>query len=420
MTAHDSSPDSPGESPGDAPGALDGVKVLDLMWVVAGPTATRLLADFGATVVRVESANRVETARGIGPFHNNEQGVDHSGLFGNMNVNKLGLSLNLATEEAREVLLDLVRWCDILCESFSPRAMRGWGMDYDALRQIKPDLIMLSTCLFGQDGPLSSVAGFGTMGAAIGGFIALAGSPGGDPVGPYSAYTDYLSPRFSVPALLAALDHRDRTGEGCYIDQAQAESSLHFMSTALLDYTVNGRVPALVANDDLQMSPHGVFPAAGDDEWVAVAVRDETDWRSLSLAIGRPEWADDASYADAAARRAANDEITAAITQWTQQRSAFETERILQSVNIPAHAVQTSEMAFADPQLQHRNHFITLDHPVHGQTVIEAAKGYLSETPPAYRTAAPTFGRDNDHILRQILNYDDERIAQLAIADALT
>ena len=243
----------------DESGALAGLKVVDLMWVVAGPTATRLMADFGATVVRIESANRIETARGIGPFHNNAQGLDHSGLFGNMNVNKLGLSLNLATEEGRGVLMDLIRWCDVLCESFSPRAMRAWGMDYESLRELRPDLIMLSTCLFGQDGPLSNVAGFGTMGAAIGGFIALAGSPGDDPAGPYSAYTDYLSPRFAVPAILAALDHRDRTGEGCYIDQAQAESSLHFMSTALLDYTVNGHVPELVGNVDRQMAPHGVY-----------------------------------------------------------------------------------------------------------------------------------------------------------------
>ena len=288
----------------DESGALAGLKVVDLMWVVAGPTATRLLADFGATVVRIESANRIETARGIGPFHNNAQGLDHSGLFGNMNVNKLGLSLNLATEEGRGVLMDLIRWCDVLCESFSPRAMRAWGMDYESLRELRPDLIMLSTCLFGQDGPLSNVAGFGTMGAAIGGFIALAGSPGDDPAGPYSAYTDYLSPRFAVPAILAALDHRDRTGEGCYIDQAQAESSLHFMSTALLDYTVNGHVPELVGNVDRQMAPHGVYACSGDDEWVAIAVRDNADWSRLCMALGQPGLADDARYADAESRLA--------------------------------------------------------------------------------------------------------------------
>ena len=400
--------------------ALEGVKVVDLMWVVAGPTATRMLADFGATVVRIESSNRVETARSIGPFHDNGQGPDHSGLFGNMNANKLGLSLNLATEEGRGVLLDLVRWCDVLCESFSPRAMRNWGMSYDDLREIKPDLIMLSTCLFGQDGPLSDVAGFGTMGAAIGGYIALAGNPGGDPIGPYSAYTDYLSPRFAAATVLAALDHRDRTGEGTYIDQAQAESSLHFMSTALLDYSVNGRVPLPCGNDDPVMAPHGVYPAQGDDKWVAVAVRDDSDWSRLCRAIDRPDLAADRRFANAVSRRHNQANADAAIAAWTAQRSAQQAERELQWAGVPAGMVQNSADCLADPQLQHRGHFITLDHPVHGSTTIEAAKARMSATPARYRTSAPPWGRDNDQVLRQILNYDDEKIAQLAIADALT
>ncbi len=401
-------------------GALAGVKVLDLMWVVAGPTATRAMADFGATVVRIESANRIETARGIGPFHDNAQGPDHSGLFINMNVNKLGLSLNLATEEARAVLLDLIKWCDVLTESFSPRAMRAWGMDYESLREIKPELIMLSTCLFGQAGPLSRVAGFGTMGAAIGGYIALAGNPGGAPIGPYSAYTDYLSPRFALPTILAALDHRDRTGEGLYIDQAQAESSLHFMSAALLDYTVNGRVPELIGNLDRDMAPHGCYAAAGDDDWVAIAVRDEADWGNLCAAMSTPELATDDRFGSLEARRANEDELNELVASWTQRHAALEVEFMLQAFGVPAHAVSNSTQAAADPQLRHRGHFIPMEHPVHGQTTIEAAKAQMTATPPSYRSVAPSIGRDNDLVLREILGYDDERIAELAIADALT
>ena len=401
-------------------GALAGLKVLDLMWVVAGPTATRAMADFGATVVRIESANRIETARGIGPFHNNAQGPDHSGLFSNMNVNKLGLSLNLGTEAARDVLRDLIGWCDVLAESFSPRAMRAWGMDYESLRQDHPDLIMLSTCLFGQEGPLSRVAGFGTMGAAIGGYIALAGNPGEAPVGPYSAYTDYLSPRFSLPTILAALDHRDRTGEGVYIDQAQAESSLHFMSTALLDYTINGRVPELVGNADLAMSPHGCFAAEGDDEWVAIAVRDDADWANLCSAMGMGELTCDDRFADLAARQANELELAEIVSGWTSSRNAVEIEYMLQAFGVPAHAVSNSSAAPDDPQLQHRQHFIAMEHPEHGVTTIEAAKGQMSETPPSYRSSAPSIGRDNELVLREILGYDDEQIANLAIADALT
>ncbi len=401
-------------------GALAGIKVLDLMWVVAGPTATRAMADFGATVIRIESANRIETARSIGPFHDNAQGPDHSGLFGNMNVNKLGLSLNLATSEAREVLLDLIQWCDVLAESFSPRAMRAWGMDYESLRQRKPDLIMLSTCLFGQAGPLSRVAGFGTMGAAIGGYIALAGNPGDAPIGPYSAYTDYLSPRFSLPTILAALDHRDRTGEGLYIDQAQAESSLHFMSTALLDYTINGRVPQLVGNADPDMAPHGCYASQGDDDWVAIAARHDDDWTNLCAAMGMSELTGDDRFADLAARKANEDELSRIISSWTAGRGALEVEYMLQAFGVPAHAVSNSAAAANDPQMRHRDHFQRMQHPVHGETGFEAAKGRMSRTPPSYRSVAPSIGRDNDLVLRDILGYDDERIAQLAIADALT
>ncbi len=401
-------------------GALARIKVLDLMWVVAGPTATRAMADFGATVIRVESANRIETARGIGPFHNNAQGADHSALFGNMNVNKLGLSLNLATSEAREVLLDLIKWCDVLTESFSPRAMRAWGMDYESLKAIKPDLIMLSTCLFGQAGPLSRVAGFGTMGSAIGGYIALAGNPGEAPIGPYSAYTDYLSPRFSLPTIMAALDHRDRTGEGLYIDQAQAESSLHFMSAALLDYTINGRVPQLVGNADPVMAPHGCYATSGDDDWVAIAVRDDADWANLCSAMGHGELTCDDRFADLAARKSNEDELNQIVSDWTADHGAIEVEYMLQAFGVPAHAVSNSAACADDPQLLHRGHFVRMEHPEHGETAFEAAKGRMSETPPSYRSVAPSIGRDNDLVLREILGYDDERIAQLAIADALT
>ena len=401
-------------------GALAGLKVVDLMWVVAGPTATRALADFGATVVRIESANRIETARGIGPFHNDAQGPDHSGLFGNMNINKLGLSLNLATPEARDVLLDLIQWCDVLAESFSPRAMRAWGMDYQSLREIKPDLIMLSTCLFGQEGPLSRVAGFGTMGAAIGGYIALAGHSGSAPVGPYSAYTDYLSPRFALPTILAALDHRDRTGEGIYIDQAQAESSLHFMSTALLDYTIHDRIPQLIGNADPAMSPHGCFATAGEDDWVAIAVRDERDWTNLCAAMQRGDLAVDPRFADLAGRQAHEAQLASLIAEWTAGLDALHIEYMLQAFGVPAHAVSNSAAAAADPQFQHRGHFVQLAHPVHEVTTFEAAKGQMSRTRPSYRSIAPSIGRDNELVLQEILGYDDERIAELAIADALT
>ena len=220
---------------------LNDVKICDFMWVMAGPASTRILADYGATVVRIESPTRVDTARTLQPYHNNQLGPDSSGLFANCNAGKFGISLDLGNPAARAVVHDLVRWADVVTESFSPKAMRAWGFDYESLRKVNPRLIMLSSCLMGQTGPLAKIAGFGNMAAAISGFHNLTGWPDRAPSGVFGAYTDYVAPRFTAMAILAALDHRRRTGEGQYIDQSQAECAIHFLGPAILDYTVNGR-----------------------------------------------------------------------------------------------------------------------------------------------------------------------------------
>ncbi len=221
---------------------LKDVKICDFMWVMAGPASTRILADYGATVVRIESPTRVDTARTLQPYHGNQLTPDSSGLFANCNAGKFGISLDLGNPAARAVVHDLVRWADVVTESFSPKAMRAWGFDYESLRKVNPAVIMLSSCLMGQTGPLAKIAGFGNMAAAIAGFTNLTGWPDRPPCGVFGAYTDYVAPRFTAIAILAALDHRRRTGEGQYIDQSQAECAIHFLGPAILDYTVNGRV----------------------------------------------------------------------------------------------------------------------------------------------------------------------------------
>jgi len=187
---------------------LKDVRICDFMWVMAGPASTRILADYGATVVRIESPTRVDTARTLQPFFGHQLGPDSSGLFANCNAGKLGISLDLGNPAARAVVHDLVRWADVVTESFSPKAMRAWGYDYESLRTINPTVIMLSSCLMGQTGPLAKIAGFGNMAAAIAGFHNLAGWPDRAPAGVFGAYTDYVAPRFTAMAILAALDHR--------------------------------------------------------------------------------------------------------------------------------------------------------------------------------------------------------------------
>ena len=192
------------------------------------------------------------------------------------------------------------------------------------------------------------------------------------------------------------------------------------MSTALLDYTINGRVPQLVGNADPDMAPHGCYAASGDDDWVAIAVRDDADWANLCAAMGMGELTCDDRFADLAARKTNEDELNGIISGWTAGHGAVEIEYMLQAFGVPAHAVSNSSAAAQDPQLQHRGHFVEMEHPEHGTTTFEAAKGQMSETPPSYRSVAPSIGRDNDLVLRDILGYNDEKIAELAIADALT
>src|SRR5205823_8139695 len=198
--------------------------------------------------------------------------------YQNMNAGKLNVSIDLSMPEGRQVVTDLVRWADVMTESFTPGAMAAWGLDYASVREINPSIVMMSSCLMGQTGPLNRFAGYGNLAAAFCGFTGMVGWPDRPPAGPFGAYSDYVSPRFALCALLAALDHRRRTGEGQYLDFAQAEAAVHFLTPALLDYVVNGRVASRNGNADLDMAPHGVYPSAGDDQWVAIACRDDADW----------------------------------------------------------------------------------------------------------------------------------------------
>ena len=396
---------------------LAGLKVLDFMWVMAGPVVTRVLADYGATVIRVESPSRPGAGRSMAPFRGGRFAPQNSLFFDNMNAGKLGLALNLGCEEGRAVARDLARWADVVGESFAPRAFRRWGLDYDSLRALKPDLIMISSSLFGQDGPLSGVSGFGTMGAAVATFIELTGYPDRPPAGPFSAYTDTVAPRFALAALLAALDHRRRTGEGQYIDHSQIESSLHFVAPWLLDYQLTGRVLTRMGNRDPGMAPHGVYPARGDDDWIAVAVRDDADWQRLCAAIERPDLARDSRYGALAGRLARHDDLDAAIAAWTAERAPAEAEAVLQAAGVPAHAVIRASSAVADPQLAHRGHLVRVPHSLHGESVVEGSRFRLSRT-PARIGQPPAVGEHTERVLKDILGYDDERIAALAAAGA--
>ncbi len=388
---------------------LEGLKVADFMWVFAGPFASRMLADLGAEVVRVESTQALDALRTAGNFQDDNTDPDWALQFSNINAGKLGMTLDLGSPDARDLVHDLVRWGDVTLESFSPKAMAAWGYDYESLRAVRPDLIMASSCLMGQTGPHRLLAGFGTMAAAISGFFHLTGWPDREPCGPFMAYTDYVSPRFLLASILAALEHRRRTGDGQYIDLSQAEATMQLQTPAILDYTVNGRVMERAGNDDRAHAPHGVYPVAGDDRWIAIAVTDDRAWKALCEQLGR----DDLAELDGDARRDRRRELDGLVAAWTSDRDGEATMAELQAAGVAAHVVANTDQVVADPQLAHRGHFVEVPHDAMGTTVVEACRLHLDRTPPRTETGAPTLGQHTWQVLTEVLGHDDDTAAAL-------
>jgi crotonobetainyl-CoA:carnitine CoA-transferase CaiB-like acyl-CoA transferase len=378
--------------------------------------STRILADYGATVIRIESLAHIDALRTMRPYLNGKTDVDQSGLFHACNASKRMMSLDFANPEARSVIEDLIGWADIVCESFAPGKLAGMGWGYEALREIKPEMIMLSTCLMGQTGPLAKYAGYGNLAAAVGGFFELTGWPDRDPAGPFGAYTDYIVPKFCVSSLLAAVEHRRRTGEGQHIDVSQAEAALSFVAPALLDYEINGVIASRNGNRDPFYAPHGVYPCVGEEKWIAIAVATQEQWRSLCGALGADKLADDARFATMALRRKNAEQLDDALGKASIKLDATSLEKALQREAVPSHAVLDSAGLCVDAQLIARNHFIERGG---SGAVVESTRTKLSRTPAEVRDGLPLYGRDNHWVLSDLLGYDDERITELVIAGAL-
>jgi crotonobetainyl-CoA:carnitine CoA-transferase CaiB-like acyl-CoA transferase len=397
---------------------LEGLRVLDFTWVYAGPAITKMIADYGATVIRIETAKKLDALRAGGAFKDGEPGIERTAGYGNLNVGKLGLGLDLGFPTARALVRRLVRWADVVVENFTPKTMPAWELDYAHLREIKPDLIMLSSCLQGQTGPESMLAGFGTMGASLAGFGHLTGWPDRPPSAPFGAYTDYTSPRFACAAILAALEHRRRTGEGQYIDLSQVEAPMQLIGAMLLDYRVNGRVARGQGNAHALYAPSGVYPVRGEDRWIALAAPTQECFEALAKLADRG-WAFDPRFATAEARLAHRAALDEQISLWTRDREVDALEGELQAASVPAHRVSTAADLAEDPQLRARGHFVWLEHPLLGSVPFEASRFALSETPAHYRGAGPMIGQHNQKILSEIARLSEDEIAELAASGAL-
>ncbi len=398
---------------------LSGVHVLELGAGAAGPVATKVFAEYGARVIRVESSKRPDFLRVLFLTKDSPHGLDGSPMYVLLNPNKECVSLNMQKPEAVALVKRLVGWADVVCENFAPGVMARWGLDAAALRAAKPDLVFASGCLFGQTGPQRRYPGFGGQGSAIAGFNHLTGWPDREPHGPYGTITDSLSPRYVALAVAAALLRRRRTGEGQSIDLSQIEAGVYSLSELVVRQSAGAGGVARCGNRDENAAPHGVFPCAGEDRWIAIACADDADWAALVAAMGAPDWTRDARWATLAGRKQAEAELEERIGAWTRGFAPHDLMQRLQASGVPAGAVQTFQDLLDDPQLQHRGHWQPLSHVHLGELPFERSGLRLSESPGALTTPGPNLGEHNQAVLGELLGLDADEIARLVESEVV-
>ena len=390
---------------------FEGIRIADFAWVGVGPLVSKYLADHGAEVIRIESSVRPEPLRRAPPFVNDEPGLDNSGYYADFNSSKKCASLNLQHPDGVKIAKRIVEHCDIVTESFTPKAMRAWGMTYDDLCEVRPDLIMISMPMYGLTGPWSMWQGYGHVLQAAAGISHLTAYPGEEPIGTGVAYTDFLVPHFAASALLAALDHRQRTGEGQNIDFGQMEAAIHATETMVLDYTVNGREQEALGAGHPDYHPYGTYQCAArgddDDRWIAITVTNAEELTALAEVADQASW----TSMDAGA-------LDDAIAAWTRTQQAEELMQRLQDGGVPTGVVQTPEDLRNDPQLAHRGHYWMLDHPTMGHRAYDGPSFRLSETPAELTKAAPLLGEDNEYVYKDVVGMSDEEYVEHLVSGA--
>jgi benzylsuccinate CoA-transferase BbsF subunit len=395
-------------------GALSGLKVVEFAVFAAGPVVSKHMANCGAEVIRVEShANPDGFRTHYPPFAGNQPGLDRSGCFAVFNDGKLGVTLNLKTPEGVDLAKRLVARADVVVENFTPGTVDRLGLGYEALRAVKPDLVMLSSCNMGSTGPYARHPGFGSMLSSLGGFTHLTGYEGEIPLLNYGPYIDFIGAGYGLIAVMAALDHRLRTGEGQHIDLSQYETGLQFVAPALLDYSANGHLPDREGNRSAHMAPQGAFPCRGEDAWCTISVTSDADWLALRRAIGDPGWAADSRYATLLGRKAHEAEIEARLAEWTREHTPREVMETLQAAGVPAAVVNTMADLYSDPQLAYRHYWMEIPHRELGPFHYEAGGFALTDTPVEPNLPSPCLGEHNHHVFCDLLGLPDADFAEL-------
>ena len=401
-------------------GALGGLKVLDLSLMFAGPWTTAYLSDFGAEVVRIESSRHPDPARDHPPFKDGIADAGHSYMGLLTGNGKASMTLDLTTESGRQIAYDLVRWADVVTESYSTGAAERMGLGYEKLSRIKPDIIMLSTNLEGRTGPRADSVGFGSDVQGRAGLVDTTGWSDRGSAVPHHAYGDVITPWFGVIAILAALEHRRRTGEGQYIELSMYESLLSLVVVPVLDFSISRAIWRRQGNRSRFATPHGVYACTGEDRWCAITVTSEAQWNAFRKALGNPVWSDDPRFSDLAGRRAHEDDLDRFVSSWTKTLSPDRVAETLQASSIPAAVVQRiDDLMERDVHSRDRGIFCFLPKKGLGPVLHFVAPPKLTRTPSCPKPSA-FVGEHTEWVCKNILKMSPDTYRELIQNSVLT
>ena len=405
---------------------LKGVRIADLTRVWSGPLATRILGDLGAEVIKVEDLRsrglywqtgaEEQDSTGLGLFPEGkpgEQPWNRSGTFNDYNRNKYGVTLDLNTEPGKELFKRLVAVSDVVIENYTPRVMKNFGLEYPALREVNPSLIMISLPAFGRSGPYRDYLGWGPEIEAVAGITTLMGYSKDEPCRMGYAYTDPATSLHSVGAILLALLHRRLTGEGQYIELAQSEMATSLIGHQIVGFSLTGREPQPQGNRHPYAAPHGPYRCKGDNQWIAITVTSDEEWKALCSVMGNPSWTRQDLFSDQLSRWKNQSELVGLIEQWTSQHDHYSIMQMLQKAGVAAAAVLDNKEVLSDPHLKERGFFWDVAHPQAGTFPYPGPPMRFSKTAPTLRKPAPCLGEHNQEILVGLLGLPQEELAQL-------
>lgn len=401
-----------------------------------GSVATRLLADFGAEVIKVEDRTRIDTPRKL-PLYKDEDArnfgeevvgadPDKGGLFNNYCRNKLGVTINMRVPEGRRLAERLIAASSVVTENFAPGVMERWGLTYERLRELRPDVVYARMSGYGHSGPHAAYRSYGPVVQAVSGLSYISGLPGREPSGWGLSHMDNQAAFYNSAAILMAIRHRMLTGEGTEIDVSAIETGISLLGPVMLEVTVNGRAtrgPDYPAGNRLEhpdAAPHGVYPASGEDRWVAIAVFSDEEWSRFADAIGRPPWTADERFASQRSRWENQDALDEAVATWTSQRDRYEATKLLQEAGVRAGAVQNAQdLNETDPQLAHRGVFFQMDHPVIGEARFEGFPVHFDDLSADNWRSGPLLGEDNEYVFKELLGVADGEFAELTASGVI-